>query len=145
MRENIRRLGHDECWEIVDRHRLGRIAVIEAGRATVLPVNFAKDGSVLVVRTRHGSTVASVADGRHAVLEVDEIDEELERGTSVIVHGRLRQIVHDDEHQRVAGLGLHPWAGGDREVFVRLDVEDITGRTVPMSALAADGLAADGG
>jgi uncharacterized protein len=145
VRENIRRLGHDECWEMVDRHRLGRLAVVEAGRATVLPVNFAKDGSVLVVRTRHGSTVASVADGRPAVLEVDEIDEDLERGTSVIVHGRLRQIVREDEHERVSRLGLHPWAGGEREVFVRLDVDDITGRTVPMSAMAFDGVSADGG
>jgi hypothetical protein len=76
VRENIRRLGHDECWGVV---------------------------------------------------------------------GGLREIVRDDERERVSHLGLRPWAGGDREVFVRLDAEEITGRTVPMSAMAADVLMADGG
>ncbi len=142
--ENIVRLDQDECWRIVDRHQLGRLGVVERGRPAVLPVNFARDGSSLIVRVRPGSTIASAADGRRAVLEVDEVDEDLERGRSVVVHGLLREVIHDDERARLSRLVIRPWAGGSRQVYVRLDAEEITGRSVPLSA-ASDGLAADGG
>jgi hypothetical protein len=58
--------------------------------------------------------------------EVDHIDEALREGWSVLLTGRLQLV--DDEPAEPDGP--HPWAGGDRQVLLRLVPSGRSGRRI---------------
>ena len=80
----------------------------------------------------------TVKDGeifRHALdsicaFEIDDTDEFLESGWSVVVVGRLQLATEDDFARMLHGEVPEPWAAGDRWMFVRLSGEDVSGRRV---------------
>lgn len=138
------RMSDDACWHFLEQHELGRVAIIVFGRPVVYPVNYAVDDRSVVFRTAPSAKLAAAATGQATAFEVDEAGPLFESGTSVMVHGHLRQIVAPDEHQRLERLPLRAWAPGHRDYFVRIDADRVTGRRI-IPTTEADGLAADGG
>jgi hypothetical protein len=70
------------------------------------------------------------ADGPVA-LEVDHIDEALRQGWSVLVRGPAHHVTHPAELSRLQeDAAVWPWAGGEREVYVRIIPSQITGRRI---------------
>jgi nitroimidazol reductase NimA-like FMN-containing flavoprotein (pyridoxamine 5'-phosphate oxidase superfamily) len=137
-------LDEDECWRFLERHTLGRVAVVHFGDPVVFPVNYALDGRSIVFRTGPGTKLAFAAQGRSAGFEVDEADELFESGTSVVVHGRLHRVIRREELTRLDGLGLRAWAPGDRDHYVRVTASRVTGRRIA-PRVPEDGVTADGG
>lgn len=76
--------------------------------------------------------------------EVDEATELFETGTSVVVHGTMREVTNHDQIERLRHLPLRTWAPGDRDHFVRVEPEQVTGRQIPIHQ-HDDGLDADAG
>ncbi len=74
---------------------------------------------------------ATAVDSRVA-FEVDHVDEALSQGWSVLVQGRARTVTDPDVARRLDALAYsRPWADGDeRDLWVRLDEERITGRRI---------------
>jgi Pyridoxamine 5'-phosphate oxidase len=62
--------------------------------------------------------------------DIDQLDEALAEGWSVLLTGTASVIIEPEELRRVSSLGIEPWAGGDRQVYVRLRVHQITGRVI---------------
>jgi nitroimidazol reductase NimA-like FMN-containing flavoprotein (pyridoxamine 5'-phosphate oxidase superfamily) len=61
-------------------------------------------------------------------LEIDELDDRLSSGWSVVVQGRAEQV---DDKSELADLFHHvrdPWAPGSRPVLVRITPSQVTGR-----------------
>ncbi|MUL41967.1 helix-turn-helix domain-containing protein [Streptomonospora sp. PA3] len=125
-------LTAEECWELIRPAGVGRAAFTEADGAAplVLPVNYALSGAAVVFRTGAEGIVARHASGPMS-FQVDRLDGTMSEGWSVLVTGRARLIEDADE---LAALRerhpLRPWAGGDREAWVRIAADRITGRRV---------------
>jgi nitroimidazol reductase NimA-like FMN-containing flavoprotein (pyridoxamine 5'-phosphate oxidase superfamily) len=99
----------------------------------VLPVNFAVLAGTIVVRTAAGTAIEAHADEQVA-LEVDHIDEALRQGWSVLVRGQAHSVRQPAELRRLQeDVAIWPWPGGEREVYVRILPDRITGRRIETS------------
>ncbi|HSP05094.1 MAG TPA: pyridoxamine 5'-phosphate oxidase family protein [Acidimicrobiales bacterium] len=143
--DGLAHLTEDECWRFVEHRHLGRVGVIEFHRRPlVYPVNYVIHRRSVIFRTTPGTKLVAASLGAHAVIEVDEIDENSHSGTSVMVHGTLHEVTEPAERERLRAVGVHPWAPGDRDHFVRLEPERVSGRRIPPT-VPGDGLGADAG
>jgi nitroimidazol reductase NimA-like FMN-containing flavoprotein (pyridoxamine 5'-phosphate oxidase superfamily) len=112
---------------------VGRVVFVEDRGPVALPVNFRTlDGSV-VFRTALNLKLDSALDGGPISFEVDHIDEALIEGWSVLVSGWGHVVVDADELRLVRTLGVTPWAGGDRDVYVRIMPTTHTGRRIRLA------------
>jgi nitroimidazol reductase NimA-like FMN-containing flavoprotein (pyridoxamine 5'-phosphate oxidase superfamily) len=122
-------IGDKECDRLLAAGGVGRVVLVEERGPVAFPVNFSLlDGDILF-RTAADSPVAA-ADGQEVGFEVDRIDDALHEGWSVLVTGRARRLVDPDEVARARALEVEPWAGGDREVYLRLVPDEVSGRRI---------------
>lgn len=136
-------LDEAECWRLLERHGLGRVAIIHFDRPDVHPVNYAVDGRSVVFRSAPGTTLTMSASGATAAFEVDEADALFEHGASVVIHGHLESVVDRDEVECLRRLPLRSWSAG-ADHFVRVVPAWVSGRRLVRSG-PSDGLGADGG
>lgn len=129
-RPHLEELDPADCWAHLSDHGIGRIAYSTPVGPVVLPVNYrVRDGAVLY-RTAAGSAPSRAA-GRRIAFEVDHLDETLSRGWSVLVIGSAEQIFDAERPGgSTAGAGPTPWPGGKRDVWIRVDPERISGRSI---------------
>lgn len=142
--QGLIRMDEEACWRFLARHWLGRVGLIHLDNPMIFPVNYALDERTIVFRTAPGTKLRLSAVGVRVAFEVDEATELFETGTSVVVHGSLHEVTDRDELARLRRLPLRTWAPGDRDHFVRIDADYITGRQIPMHH-HDDGLDADAG
>ena len=62
--------------------------------------------------------------------EIDQVDERISEGWSVLATGTCRQVSDPAEVERLSSLDLESWAGGDRHTLVAMTVDEITGRVI---------------
>ncbi len=126
----VTRLLPAECHRLIAAGGIGRIGFCTTSGPAVLPVNFAVVAGTIVIRTAEGTAVDGHAEEQVA-FEVDHIDEALSRGWSVLVRGRAHRVAHPAELQIVRrDAAIWPWPGGDRDVYVRIIPDTITGRRI---------------
>ncbi len=123
-------LSRTECADLIATHGVGRLALSTVQGPVIVPVNYSVvDGSV-VFRTAQGATPA-LASGSRVAFEVDRIDDVFSQGWSVLVRGRARMVTELGEAQRLAEQAYStPWAGGRRDVWVRIEPTAVTGRRI---------------
>lgn len=114
-------LSDEECWQLVRSRPVGRVAWAGSDGMTVLPVNFAAEDGVIVLRTTAYSQLARECADRDVAFEVDQIDEENHSGWSVLFRGRCQR-------QERVGDGPAPWVTGPRVLGLRIEVRSVTGR-----------------
>ena len=119
-----------ECHRLIAPGGIGRIAFTTASGPVVFPVNFAMVADTIVSRTGAGTIFEGHADELVA-LEVDHIDDALCQGWSVLVRGQAHRVAHPSElwHLREDAM-VWPWAGGNREVYLRIVPTKVTGRRI---------------
>lgn len=129
-RPRLESLDENECLQLISAGGVGRIAFMTESGPAVLPVNFiVLDGSI-VFRTAPGTPQATHADGEVG-FEVDHLDEAMSEGWSVLVVGQARTVTEPDELLRIRQRGpIGSWAGGERDLHVRIDPKKITGRRI---------------
>jgi hypothetical protein len=128
----VSKLMPAECRRLIAPGGVGRIAFGTIAGPIVVPVNFAVLADTLVIRTAEGTVIDGHADEQVA-LEVDHIDEALCQGWSVLVRGPARRVAHPAELRRLQEeAAVWPWAGGEREVYVRVVPREITGRRIEL-------------
>ena len=139
-------LAVDQCWRLVRDKVVGRVG-FDVGRGPrIHPINYAVVDDTVVVRTSEDSELALFSErfsaGALIAFEVDHINYELHQGWSVLMNGRVAPIDDDEERERLGrGWSPRPWAGGDRDHFIRITPVEITGRRLgrdespPLSAL----------
>lgn len=126
----IEKLFPAECRRLLAAGGVGRAAFQTAGGTAVLPVNFAMVHGSVVFRTGEGTVLAAHADGEMA-FEADHIDQANSQGWSVLVNGHANRVrFPDDLRYLQQNAGISPWAGGDREVYIRLTPDTISGRRI---------------
>ncbi|MFF7648208.1 pyridoxamine 5'-phosphate oxidase family protein [Streptomyces canus] len=123
-------LDVEECWRRLSTHGVGRLGVITAEGVTILPVNYTVVDGAIVFRTAPGSVPSQVA-GKRVAFEADHIDDVFRQGWSVLVRGRAREVTRSDAVRRLTeGSYSEPWADGRRDLWVRVDPVEITGRLI---------------
>ncbi len=126
----VTRLMPAECHRLIAAGGVGRIAFRTTSGPAVLPVNFAVVAGTIVIRTAEGTAVDGHADDQVG-FEVDYLDEALSQGWSVLVRGRAHRVAHPAELQIVRrNAAIWPWPGGDRDVYVRIVPDVVTGRRI---------------
>lgn len=71
----------------------------------------------------------SIATGEVS-FEVDHLDDALTEGWSVLLMGKSHVIEEPGELESAHSLSITPWAGGERETYVRIVPRKITGRRI---------------
>jgi transcriptional regulator with XRE-family HTH domain len=119
-----------ECQRLIAAGGIGRIAFGTASGPVVFPVNFAVVAGTIVIRTGEGTVIDGHAHEQVA-FEVDYIDEALSQGWSVLVRGLAHRVAHPAElHLVRRDAAIWPWPGDDRDVYVRIIPDKITGRRI---------------
>ena len=125
-------ISADECYVLLTRHEVGRIAVATGRHPLVIPVNYGMDGRTIVIRTHPGATL-SAADHANVTFEVDDIDRKTRTGWSVLVRGLAEEVGPEHRADLVArthAVGVVPWAPGEHGSWLRIIPQAITGRRI---------------
>jgi len=127
----LRKLSPAECFELLESGGVGRVGFTAADGIVMLPVNFAvTEEKAIIFRTAPDTLLAIYADGPVS-FEADRLDEALREGWSVLVHGHARKITAEREIRRLEDrTHLEPWAGGARDVYIRITPNRINGRRI---------------
>src|SRR5688572_9090385 len=100
-------LTEEQCWNLLERHHLGRIALDAEGAPDIFPVNYVVDGSHVLFRTAPGTKLAELTENPHVAFEVDEHDESF--AASVILKGEAHRLEVQSEIDAADELELAPW------------------------------------
>ncbi|GAA1244171.1 helix-turn-helix domain-containing protein [Streptomyces aureus] len=123
-------LSVEECWVRLSTHGVGRVAIDGPTGLFVAPLNYSVVDGMIAYRTAPDATPAT-AVGTHVAFEVDQIDEALSQGWSVLVQGHARAVSDAATVRRLNALAYsEPWAGGERDMWVRIDPDSISGRRI---------------
>jgi nitroimidazol reductase NimA-like FMN-containing flavoprotein (pyridoxamine 5'-phosphate oxidase superfamily) len=126
-------LSERECRRLLAAGGIGRLVFIADRRPVALPVNYRMLEGDVVFRTAEGTSLTGVSDAEPVSFEIDRVDEAMSEGWSVLVTGRLRRV-SPDELRQLEKLGVEPWAGGQRSVYLRLEPREVTGRRIRTSS-----------
>ncbi len=132
-RTGLEIIEEDECWDLIGSMSTGRIAVSIANKPDIFPVNFQLDEGAVYINTVAGTKLAAAVLGRAVAFEVDDLDEETQTGWSVVVHGTAKQVEKLEDILHVESLGITPWTDSPKTRYLRIQVDEITGRRIPTS------------
>lgn len=127
----VRDISPEECQRLLRGGVFGRVAVCTPAGPHVVPVNYSVVDDSLVIATSAYSALGRYGRDTRAAFEIDDVDYERHTGWSVIVHGQLR--AERDPHVLDGIRGEwppRPWATGSRTLYLRLSLDEITGRRV---------------
>jgi nitroimidazol reductase NimA-like FMN-containing flavoprotein (pyridoxamine 5'-phosphate oxidase superfamily) len=130
-RTGIEVITRAECYALLRKEPIGRLAIVDGSAPHVFPVNYALDGDDVVFRTDRGSKL-DIGPRAPACFEIDRFDATTRSGWDVVVSGRLEEITELDgaRLQRASSLPIDPWADGERTHWMRLVTRDVTGRRI---------------
>lgn len=129
-------LEEAECLRLISPGGVGRIAFTGRYGPIVLPVNYKLHQGDIVFRTEHDSATdedlrTGIEDAAYRVaFEIDNINSAAREGWSVLVQGAAHHMESEDERASAREAGVEPWAGGERDLFVRVVPSRVTGRRI---------------
>ncbi|MEI2732032.1 MAG: pyridoxamine 5'-phosphate oxidase family protein [Dermatophilaceae bacterium] len=131
MAADASRLNAEQCWSLLKRQEVGRLAYHEGTRVQIVPINYAVDGQRVVFRTTKGSKLTNLLVNPDVALEVDEV--EGSTASSVVVRGKAREVGHK-EALMADQLRLRPWVrDATTGHVVTIDVVELSGRSFELS------------
>ena len=123
-------LTRTECEQLLRSSAVGRVAFTDGALPQIMPVNYALDGTSVVFRTTANGRLAQCCRDAVVAFEVDDIDPETHSGRSVLIVGDAAAVTNESEVVRVRQLPFAPWAGGERDHYIRITPGIVTGRTL---------------
>ena len=131
----IEELDEAESLRLISAGGIGRIAYQSRFGPAVLPVNYRwHDGAVVFRTARHSALdedlQTGISGGDYLVaFEIDEIDMSGRQGWSVLIQGPAHHL-SEDERESAERAGVEPWPAGERELFLRIVPNRVTGRRI---------------
>lgn len=125
-------LSPEKCMELIRPGGVGRFGFIPAGATVpaILPVNYLVHEGAIVFRTTRNGSIAGYVPGDGA-FEVDRVDGAVSEGWSVLTTGPAEPVTQAAEAAALRSRApVRPWAGGERELLVRLVPRSMSGRRV---------------
>ena len=126
----LEELSPAECRDFLAPGGVGRFLFMAERGPVAIPVTYRMLGQDIVFRTGRTTGATAGAQLPRVSFDVDHIDDALGEGWSVLVSGDAHLVTGPAELEQVAALGISPWAGGERDTYVRLTAREITGRRI---------------
>jgi nitroimidazol reductase NimA-like FMN-containing flavoprotein (pyridoxamine 5'-phosphate oxidase superfamily) len=127
MDDGLTALEEADCYALLRRRSLGRIGVHIDDQFVILPVYYALMDRDIVFRTSPGTKLSAAVLRTVVVFEVDSATPP---AWSVLVRGHAQELREHDAQVRARSLLGHDWPAGEREHYVRVTVEHISGRRI---------------
>lgn len=124
-------LSPEECLRMLASARIGRVVFTDRALPAVQPVIYCLDGTDIVLRTAAGSTLAAATRNAVVAFEADDFDPDLRSGWSVTAVGHARAVHDPRELAGLAELPLTLWTPGERDHYVIIRAEQLSGRRIP--------------
>jgi uncharacterized protein len=127
----VHELTTAEAVDLLQLHAyVGRIGFVVDGQPLILPVNYLADDDSIVFCTEPGTKLSAIAGGAPVVFEVDDSRALFHSGWSVVVKGTAHEITDESQLDELRRGPLHSWAARSSEHWVRLSIEEVTGRRI---------------
>jgi uncharacterized protein len=123
-------LSPNDCLALAQTVPIGRIVFTDQALPAVQPVSFLLEDGCVIFRTGEGTKLAVALRDTIVAFEIDDYDARAESGWSVTVVGRAESVIDAAESARLARLPLRTWTPGNRDRFVRIRPEYISGRRI---------------
>jgi nitroimidazol reductase NimA-like FMN-containing flavoprotein (pyridoxamine 5'-phosphate oxidase superfamily) len=121
-------LDRGESLELLTAKTVGRIGFLAADGPVVLPMNYVLSDNHIIVRTVAFGVVARSAVDQKVAFEVDDVDDFLQAGWSVLVRGAGTLLTDRQLEQLRSSTAPEPWAEGPRTLFFSIACEQVSGR-----------------
>ena len=123
-------LSQEDCRRLLETHRFGRLAVCGRDGLAIFPVNYLYSDGHLALRTEPGTKLDGAVQNSVA-FEIDEVDDLMRTGWSVVVTGSAFEVTDslDDESKHIREFPVDSWAG-EKNRWLRIEPRTITGRTL---------------
>ncbi len=128
-------LSIQDCERLLGEARVGRIAFIDRGEPTILPITIAMWGKSIVFTTGPGSKLTAAIMHQPVAVEIDEWDADAKTGWSVLVKGMATTAPEGRDVDALDEIGPLAWVRPeDPKDWVVVIPNEITGRRVPAVA-----------
>ncbi|GII06120.1 pyridoxamine 5'-phosphate oxidase family protein [Planobispora takensis] len=131
----LEELDAAECLRLISPGGVGRVGFTTALGPAIIPVNYVFHEGAALFRTAIGGPMDEDLRTHlkgvaiKIAFEVDHIDEATRTGWSVLILGGAHQVSAEDRAAAVSS-GVEAWAGGERELYIRIVPAEITGRRI---------------
>lgn len=119
-------LSAQECWDILDRERFGRLAVAVNGDPDIFPINFLVDDQKLLMRTAPGTKLTELVINSAVAVEADGRDGDT--AWSVVLKGVARMVDSFSETYADDGKALETWLPSEKPIYVEIIARSMSGR-----------------
>ena len=121
-------LSEAECWTLLHRSGLGRLATAAESRADIFPVNYLVHGETLLMRTAPGTKLEQMDEAPAVAFEADGHD--AERYWSVVVRGHAKRLSDQARIIQTGVLELVSWVPTEKHEFIQITPTSVVGRSV---------------
>ncbi len=123
-------LTRAQCLTLAASAPIGRIVFTSGALPAIWPVNFVLDDDAVVLRTGAGSKLAAAVRSAIVAFQVDHFDEAAHGGWSVTVTGRAEAVSDPAEIARLGESCLASWVPEERQHWIRISADLVTGRRI---------------
>lgn len=125
-------LTEPECQDLLRSKQVGRLGFTTSEGPQIIPVNYVYDDDAITFRTAAYNNIALHVPGQRVAFEVDEVDDFLRAGWSVLAVGNAEHVESPQGSGRSPGRNdsPEPWAPGVRVLHIRISSIKLTGRRV---------------
>jgi nitroimidazol reductase NimA-like FMN-containing flavoprotein (pyridoxamine 5'-phosphate oxidase superfamily) len=123
-------LSRKECIDLLSWTPIGRIVFTDRALPAVQPVTFCLDGEDIVILTGAESKLAVATRDAVVAFEIDDFDPGARTGWSVTIVGRARAVSDPAEITRLSALPLTAWTQRNRDHFIVVRAEQLSGRRI---------------
>ncbi|GAT67068.1 DNA-binding protein [Planomonospora sphaerica] len=133
---SLEKLDPNQCLHLIFPGGVGRVAFDDGGGPTILPVNYVLHDNAVVFRTAadgpFGENLRTGVPGVEfkVAFEVDRIDDPNREGWSVLIRGGAHLVSSPDEQAAVEAAGVQSWAGGTRDLYIKIVPSEVSGRRI---------------
>lgn len=129
-RSALEMLSAGECRAWLARRAVGCFLFAADRGPVAIPVNYKMIGDDIVFRTDDHTAAAGAISQQRVSFLVARFDEDLREGCSVLASGTAIILTRPEGLHAAAEVGIEPWADGDRDTYIRITPDEITGRRI---------------
>lgn len=121
-------LNGAECWRLLGRSGIGRLAITGDDSASVSPISYLTHAGCVYFRSASGTALPRMTS--HSQVTLSREGESDSAGWSVVVRGPARPLASDQDVSRSGIQRSSAWQTAEKDDYFELRPERITGRSV---------------
>jgi hypothetical protein len=129
-------LSRYDCWQLVTDAAgpdgVARVVWSGPDGPAIVPVNYTVADGFLWFQTTEGSRLARECCDQQVLVEVDQVDPANHTGWSVVVTGTVTRLPSAADPGLLSDLVV--WPSGPRQLLLRVEPDEITGRRLRRQA-----------